>query len=121
MAWEYNFKAYVPSMLVIDDRLLVISDEGVAACLAASDGKQLWKKRVAASCSASPVLAGDVVYLPDEKGVVHVFKATAEKLERIAKNDLGDGGMASPVIAGGRLYLRTARRLYCIGEASGAK
>jgi hypothetical protein len=44
-----------------------------------------------------------------------VFEA-GRTFKMLAENDLGEGGFASPVIAGGRLYLRTLRRLYCIGR-----
>ena len=36
--------------------------------------------------------------------------------EKVAENDLRDGGFASPVICGGQLFLRTSRYLYCIAE-----
>lgn len=116
--WKEQFKMYVPSGLVIDDRLLVMGDNGVAVCYSAVDGSQIWKERIGGAFSASPVLIQDIVYVPDEKGVVHVFKASGKKREKIAQNDLEDGGMASPVIANGRIYLRTAHSLYCIGDSS---
>ena len=59
---------------------------------------------------------GDLIYLPDEAGLVHIFRAPREGYEPVATNHLNDGGMASPVIVDGRLYLRTNHRLYCIGE-----
>jgi hypothetical protein len=34
----------------------------------------------------------------------------------VAENDLADGGFATPVILGGRIYLRTLHQLYCIGK-----
>jgi outer membrane protein assembly factor BamB len=118
VVWKEQFKMYVPSALVIEDRLLIMGDNGVGVCYSVADGSQLWKERIAGAFSASPVLVDDIVYVPDEKGVVHVFKALAEKREKIAQNDLEDGGMASPVISEGRIYLRTAHSLYCIGAKS---
>jgi outer membrane protein assembly factor BamB len=59
-------------------------------------------------------LAGGLIFVPNEAGKMFVFRSGA-KFERVAENDLGDGGFASPVICGGRLYLRTNHRLYCIG------
>jgi len=63
----------------------------------------------------SPVECEGLVFVPNEAGRMFVFKA-GRKLERVAENDLGEGGFASPVIAGGHLYLRTLKRLYCIGD-----
>jgi outer membrane protein assembly factor BamB len=116
--WQANFKMYVPSALVIEDRLLVVGDSGVAVCYSAVDGSQLWKDRIGGGFSASPVLVEDIVFVPDEKGVMHVFRASGEKREKMAQNFLEAGGMASPVVVGGRIYLRTAHSLYCIGDTS---
>jgi hypothetical protein len=46
--------------------------------------------------------------------VTFVFRAEPE-FEIVARNDLDDGGFASPVICGDRIYLRTVHYLYCIG------
>jgi outer membrane protein assembly factor BamB len=115
--WATDFKVYVPSPLVVGDRLFVVQDTGIARCLNANTGEEIWTKRLGGDFSASPVLAGDMIFIPDEKGVMHVFRAT-DRYEEIARNTLGDAGFASPVICGGRLYLRTAGHLYCIGHTS---
>jgi hypothetical protein len=57
------------------------------------------------------------VFVPNEEGRMFVFEP-GRKFKLIAENDLEDGGFASPVIAGGRLYVRTLNYLYCIGETS---
>jgi hypothetical protein len=44
-----------------------------------------------------------------------VFK-TGRKFELLAQNDMQDGIMATPTFAGGRIYLRTLSKLYCIGK-----
>ena len=115
--WEDSFKLYVPSPLVVEDRLLAMGDGGVAQCYSLKDGKVLWKERLGGGFSASPVLVGDVVYSPDERGKLHVFRATEKKLEKIASNQLR-GGMATPVILEGQIFLRTESHLYCIGNTS---
>jgi outer membrane protein assembly factor BamB len=117
VAWKNDERDYVPSPLVLGDRLLVVQDRGVAICFDAKTGKSLWKQRLGGNFSASPTLAGEYVYVPDEDGKMIVFKVTP-KFEKIAENDLGDGGFASPVICGGQLFLRTSRSLYCIANAA---
>ena len=107
--------ANVPSPLVVENRLLVTEDRGTIACFSAMTGQPLWKERLGGNFSASPTLAGDLVYLPNEAGKMFVFRA-GEQYESVAEIDLGDGGFASPVIVDGRIYLRTNRHLYCIGE-----
>jgi outer membrane protein assembly factor BamB len=115
VVWQKDFKAYVPSPLAVGDRLFVVQDNGVARCLNAKTGEEVWTKRLGGDFTASPLLADDVIFVPDEDGLMHVFKA-ADRFEEIARNNLGDGGFASPAICGGRMYLRTSHHLYCIGE-----
>jgi outer membrane protein assembly factor BamB len=114
VAWQKDFKAYVPSPLAVGERLFVMQDNGVARCLNAKTGEEIWTKRLGGNFTASPILAGDAIFVPDEDGLMHVFRA-ADGYETIAENNLRDGGFASPVICGGHLYLRTSHHLYCIG------
>ncbi|MBW3599133.1 MAG: PQQ-binding-like beta-propeller repeat protein [Planctomycetes bacterium] len=116
IVWRSREKLYVPSPLAAGDRLFVVQDNGVARCFNAATGEEIWKRRLGGDFSASPVLCEDYIFVPDEKGVMHVFKA-ADQYEEIARNELADGGgFASPVICGGRLYIRTSQYLYRIGE-----
>ena len=105
---------YVPSPLYHDGDLYVVTDSGIVACLDAATGKEKWQDRLRGAFSASPVLAAGRLYIPNEAGRCFVFNA-APKFELLSENDLGDGGFASPVICGGRIYLRTEHHLYCIG------
>jgi outer membrane protein assembly factor BamB len=57
---------------------------------------------------------GDKLFATNERGVTFVLRAGPE-YEVVAKNDLGSGGFASPVVCGNRLLLRTADSLVCIG------
>jgi hypothetical protein len=101
---------------LIDGRLVAIKDIGVAACFDARSGKKVWEHRIGqGDFSASPVDCEGLVFVPNEAGRMFVFRA-GRKLEMVAENDLGDGGFASPVIVGGRIFLRTLHRLYCIGH-----
>jgi hypothetical protein len=117
IVWEKGIKAYVPSPLVINDRLIVTQDANIVRCYDPQTGKELWVERLGRrGYSASPTAVGEIVYLPDETGNVHVFRA-GDKFEAIASNKLPGDGMASPVICDSRIYLRTSSHLYCIAEA----
>jgi outer membrane protein assembly factor BamB len=106
---------YVPSLLLADGLLYMTVDEGKLVCFEAKTGKVVWEEKVRGKFSASPVLAAGHIYLPSEAGVTLVFKP-GRKFELVAENDLADGGFATPVILGGRIYLRTLHQLYCIGK-----
>lgn len=115
LAWEKDFKMYVPSPLVVGDRVYCMSDGGILYCLNAGSGETLWRKRMGGDFSASPVVASGFIFIPSERGTMHVFKDGGDTYEEVAKNFLDDGGFASPVICGGQLFLRTNTYLYCIG------
>jgi outer membrane protein assembly factor BamB len=117
IAWQADAMANVPSPLVVGDHLLVTEDRGTIVCFSAESGERIWKERLGGNFSASPVLAGDLVYLPNEAGRMFVFRVGAE-FELVAEVDLDDGGFASPMIVGGRIYLRTNDHLYCIGDSA---
>ncbi len=108
---------YVPSPLCAGGKLYLVSDNGVATCLDAATGNVIWQERLKGQFSSSPVLAGPFVYAANEEGKTFVFRA-AEQFELVAVNDLGEGIFATPVICGGRIYLRTTKALYCLGEAT---
>ncbi|HUY89401.1 MAG TPA: PQQ-binding-like beta-propeller repeat protein [Pirellulales bacterium] len=105
---------YVPSPLAHAGRLYVITDSGVARCLEATTGRELWKKRLPGTFSASPLLVGDNIYATCESGATFVFEA-ADRFALVARNELDEECLASPVFCDGRFYLRTATHLYCIG------
>ncbi|GIW82470.1 MAG: serine/threonine protein kinase [Gemmatales bacterium] len=112
-----NGVTYVPSPVCHNGLVYIVNDNGIATCFEGRSGNQLWSQRLGGSFSASPVLVKDKLYVPDETGKLFVFKA-GRQFELLAQNDLNDGGFASPVICGNRIYLRTLHALYCIGEKS---
>ena len=116
IAWQKGIKAYVPSPVIIDGKLLVVQDANIVRLFDPKSGDELWKHRLGRrGYSASPTVVGDVVFLPDETGEVHVFRV-GEKFEKLAGNELDGDGMASPIICGDCIYLRTSSHLYCIGQ-----
>ena len=106
---------YVPSPLADASRLYVVTDAGIAYCLEGATGKELWKERLAGSFSASLLLAGGHVYATSETGTTYVFRA-ADSFELMARNEIEEECLASPVTCDGRLFQRTAGSLYCIGH-----
>ena len=105
---------YVPLPLILDGKLYVVNDKGIVSCWTMETGDELWVKRLEGNFSASPIYAAGRFYVPNEAGVTFVFRVEPQ-FEIVARNDLGDGGFASPVICGDRIYLRTNHYLYCIG------
>jgi len=118
IAWRHpRASGYTPSALVANGRAYLVHDTGILAVLDARSGKELYKVRVGGgghTFSASPVAAGNRVYLLTEGGVTFVLE-DGDVYKEIAKNDLDEMSLASPAIAGGAIYIRTESRLYKIG------
>ena len=103
------------SQLVVDGRLFMVNDQGVASCLDASTGEEIWTKRLDGTHWASPIYADGSIYFSNQDGIVTVIEAGAEFKLR-AKNQFPAGFNASPAVADGSLILRSFTHLYCISE-----
>jgi outer membrane protein assembly factor BamB len=97
-------------------RVLMCSAGGMMTCFAAADGKVLWTKEFDTGFYGSPILCGERAYVMDQQGVTIVLKL-GDTYEELARNPLGEKADATPAIPEGRIYVRSSRRLYCIGEA----
>jgi hypothetical protein len=118
VVWSTNqLITYVPSLLLVNDYLFAVNDSGVAWCRDANTGQIIWKHRLGGKFFASPLLACGNIYATSEAGITYVFRA-GPKFELIAENDIGEICMATPAVAGGKVYLRSLMHLYCIGNAA---
>ena len=104
--WSERTKIYEPSMLALDRHLFAVSDDGIAYCWKAENGELAWRERLGGSFSASPVLAGENIYVSDLSGKTYVFRASADGYEQISINQLGADCYASPCILPGEILLR---------------
>jgi outer membrane protein assembly factor BamB len=107
----------VPSPLLVDGLVYLCRENGNMMCLDAKTGEEHYTDQPTTRDRhrASPVYADGHIYTAARKGVVSVIKA-GPKFEIVAQNDLGESISASPVIAGGRIYIRTFDALYAIGK-----
>jgi len=107
---------YVPSPVAYGDYFFNVSDEGFGTCRDAKTGKLLWRERMGRKYRASPIVAGDYLYFPDEDGITWVLKASP-KYELVEKNAMGEEIHASLAVSRGQIFLRSLKALYCIGAA----
>jgi outer membrane protein assembly factor BamB len=116
LRWQSDAKAgYVPSPLLHDGLLYAVSDNGLLRCYEADTGKIVWEHALKAPFYSSPVLVGERIYLFDREAKGYVVRA-GRKFELLATNELSDGVFATPVILGGRIYLRTLSDFYCLAS-----
>jgi outer membrane protein assembly factor BamB len=114
--WQVPTGAAYISSLVYDDGLLYMAnDVGAITVLDAASGRRIWQQRVEGIFSASPVAADGKVYFVSETGEVVVLRAGRDPMV-VARNDVGERLLASLAVSGGRLFLRSDGRLFCIGQ-----
>ena len=65
--------------------------------------------------NASPSIVADAVYLFGKKGTLVVLAASRE-FKELERSELGEEVDASPAFADGRMYVRGATNLYCLGN-----
>ena len=116
--WRANVGANVTSPVVYEDHLYWVSDRNkVAYCLKLSDGEVVYQERVDSQPYASSVIADGKIYVVTRRGGTIVL-AAKPKFEELALNKLTDRTQfnASPIVSGGKLYLRSDQNLYCIAN-----
>ena len=104
-----------PSMLLVKGNLYFVSDNGIATCVRAIDGTEVWRGRLSGDYSASPLYINGRIYFFGQNGTATVV-AEGSEFKVLAKNQLDSGFMASPAVADDCLYVRTEKALYCIGS-----
>jgi outer membrane protein assembly factor BamB len=106
-----------PSILLVDDLIFMVDDGGVAACVEAKTGREVWTKRLGGNFSASPIYADGRIYFFDQEGQATVIEA-ARQYKVVAVNQLDEGFMASPAVSGQALFLRSRTHLYRVEDKS---
>ena len=115
--WSFDRGPDVPSPVTDGERFYVVTDNGVMYALDAKTGEVLLgpTRLPSGTYSASPVLAEGRIYIINEDGVATVVGLGPDALEILATNDMEAYTLSSMAMSGGRIYLRTAEALYCIG------
>ncbi|MFO0904464.1 MAG: PQQ-binding-like beta-propeller repeat protein [Pirellulales bacterium] len=106
--WRNNQKCYEQSLLATAGHVYGLTDNGVLFCWRVKDGQEMWKQRLRGPVSSSPILVGQNIFWANELGTTYVFRATPERFESVAENQLGTESFASPAVSGDRLFLRAA-------------
>ena len=120
VAWRVMRKDRdVSSPVLVGDHVYTVSRTGIATCLEARSGKELWRERLGGEpCASLVYLRGKVLVLSHD-GTTYVLEP-GPRFELAYANKLGDGDefRASPAVAAGQLLIRSDRRLYCIEDAA---
>jgi outer membrane protein assembly factor BamB len=106
-----------PTGVLIDGRIYLATDQGVATCVDEKTGTPVWQHRVGGTFSASPIDLGHRIYLTSEQGKTTVLQPGAH-YQVIAENQLDGRILATPAVAGRSLILRTDSSLYRLEDSA---
>lgn len=108
----------VPSSVVYDGVMTMVKDSGIVTLLDITNGEMLQQFRAEGRGNyyASLVAGDGKVYLTSESGVMTVLRSGREG-EILSSHDFGERIMATPVIADGKMYIRTEEALYCYSKS----
>jgi len=113
VAWEQpRGVPMISSLLHAGQLLYSFTTSGIAWCFEASSGTPVWQGRLGGEFSASPVLVDGRILIANDQGTLFTLKAGREFVLE-SQLDLGESIQASPALAAGRLFLRTAGHLLC--------
>jgi outer membrane protein assembly factor BamB len=102
----------------IKDNLLYIADfGGIVHCLDAATGKAHWTYDLFAAAWATPLIAGEHVYVSDEDGDIAIFKLGKE-MELVAEINMESSVLTTPTVANGTLYISSRNKLFAIEEGA---
>ncbi|HJS58048.1 MAG TPA: PQQ-binding-like beta-propeller repeat protein [Vicinamibacteria bacterium] len=115
--WRYDKgSAYVPSPVLYENHVYLVTDKGLVTCLDAQTGAVRYEGRrlpVPATLLASPIVVDGRLLFMSQEGDTFVVKAGPEfAVERV--NALGEPISASPAVAGDTLFIRGEKHLFAI-------
>jgi outer membrane protein assembly factor BamB len=111
--------SYTASPVLHDGILYVLTDRGMISAFEAASGEAFYRQQRLPDIhqfKASPVAAAGKLYLASEEGDVIVLKL-GRTYEVLATNRMDEEMfIASPIVIGREIFLRSQDRLYCIAE-----
>jgi outer membrane protein assembly factor BamB len=117
LLWKHSRNvAEVPTPLVRNGRVYMVTNGGIITCNDTKSGKLLYRGRLGAPGGyfASPIAANGNLYFASGEGIVTVIRE-GDSLEVLVRNDLGEPIEATPAVVDDTLYVRTAKHLYAFG------
>jgi outer membrane protein assembly factor BamB len=124
IVWKHTKgTAYVPSPILYDGYIYLMTDRGIVTCLNAKTGALVYeggRVPIPATFTASPVAFDGKILLTSEDGDTFIVKA-GPKHEIVGTNSLDEPVYASPAIADGKIFIRGEKNLYCISRMKNEK
>jgi len=106
---------YISSLVQYDGLVYMMGDVGVLSVFDARTGARVHQERTGGVYTASPVAGDGKIYFASEDGETIVLQA-GRVPRMLARNRLDARQLATPAIAGGRLFIRSDATLFAIGK-----
>jgi len=106
------------SPVVYKNHLFMVRDGGILTSLNLSDGSIAKTGRLTdagGSYFSSPVAAGGRIYLLNDRGTLTTVAAEGD-WKQVGSTRFDEECFATPAIVDGRIYVRTAKAMYCLGR-----
>ena len=116
--WEFNKGIpEVPSPILYDDLIYMVSNGGVLTCLSAGGGQMVYRKRLPGlgQYVASPVVAGQNLIFVSEEGLLSVVRAGKE-FKLLGQLNVKENIRVTPAVGRQNLYLRGDSHLWAFGK-----
>ena len=122
VVWTKRLGADVPTPSFYKGSIYVCSDRGVLTQLSTKGDtvQRIALPRARNAYSASPMIADGHLFATREDGTTFVVKL-GKKMEIVAKNELEEFTVSTPIFVRKTMLLRTSRHLYAIGAPVGAE
>jgi len=116
VAWEVGDNIPdITSPVSNGELVFTVTTGGGLAAFDAKDGKKIWEKDLEMEVQSSPGISGNQLLVVSTKGDLISVEAGPE-FKELGRTKLEDAFHASPAFAGGRMFLRGATNLWCLGS-----
>jgi outer membrane protein assembly factor BamB len=119
--WKYEKgTAYVPSPILYQGLLYLMTDKGILTCLDPKTGEVIYEGKrvpVPASFMASPVAFDGKIFITSQDGDTFVIKAGREH-EVLGTNSLGEAVVSSMALTGDSIFIRAEKHLFKVKQVS---
>jgi outer membrane protein assembly factor BamB len=115
IAWRKERVSPNNASIVVDGDRFYSLKGSVLVAASLVDGEIFWQQRLSGlgGTWATPVVANGRIYVFDQAGIGLVVEDRGDTAETVSQIELGDGVLASPAIAQGRLIVRSVHALHC--------
>ncbi|MCE5229607.1 PQQ-binding-like beta-propeller repeat protein [bacterium] len=114
IAWRNSIAVTdISSPAASANRTVIAQTGGTVMLLNSADGKQIWENTYDCQITASPIIAGQNIYIFGQDGITRVIRL-ADTFEQLSQGNVGEPILITPAFADNQIYIRGDKTLFCI-------